>query len=78
MVLEAGREVMGIHLNHIIVFTQVANLALSLLTNIFATSIIAVKAWYVPFRVDDLSFHHFFDGTLMDDTHGPKGNTARP
>jgi len=45
IVLEAGRESMGIHLNHVIVSTQVANLALSLLTNIFATSLIAVKAW---------------------------------
>jgi len=59
IVLEAGREMMGIHLNHIIGFTQVANLALSLLTNLFATSIIAVKAWYVPFRVDDLTFRSF-------------------
>jgi len=33
------------HLGRIIDVTQMANLALSLLTNIFATSIIAVKAW---------------------------------
>jgi hypothetical protein len=39
------------HLTYIIDVTQMANLALSLLTNVFATSIMAVKAWYVPARV---------------------------
>jgi hypothetical protein len=34
-------------LAHIIDITQVGNLVLSLLTNVFATSIIATKSWYV-------------------------------
>ena len=46
--LEAGRR--GSHFNDILGFAQVAYLALSLLTNIFATSLIAVKAWYVLTR----------------------------
>jgi len=43
---ETGRT--DTHYNNILGFAQVAYLALSLLTNIFATSLIAVKAWYVP------------------------------
>jgi hypothetical protein len=39
------------HFTYIIDVTQMANLALSLLTNVFATFIMAVKAWYVPIRV---------------------------
>jgi len=45
---ETGRT--DTHYNNILGFAQVAYLALSLLTNIFATSLIAVKAWYVPTR----------------------------
>jgi len=44
--LEAGRKLKNASPpNHIINLTMFANLALSLLINIFATSIIAVKAW---------------------------------
>ena len=47
---EASR--VGSHFDYILGFAQVAYMALSLLTNIFATSLIAVavKAWYVPTR----------------------------
>jgi hypothetical protein len=45
-----GLFVKGIHLGDIINFAQTANLALSLLANILATSVIAVKAWCVPSR----------------------------
>jgi hypothetical protein len=72
-----GLFVKGLHLSDIIGIAQIANLALSLLANILATSVIAVKAWCVPSRWP-WSFHHFVDGTLMDVTHTPKGNTARP
>jgi hypothetical protein len=37
-----------IHLQSMLDLTHVAHLVLSLLINIFATSIIALKAWYVP------------------------------
>jgi len=44
----AGRNDVGLFI--IINWTTFANLALSFLINIFATSIIAVKAWCVPSR----------------------------
>jgi len=48
---EAGRPGKNASLiNDIINNTMLANVVLSLLVNIFATSIIAVKAWYVPSR----------------------------
>ena len=45
----------------IINFAQVSNLTLSLLTNVFATSIIATKSWYVR-SISDL---HFDDARLL-------------
>ena len=48
IVLDAGRSLMGAYLYHIASYMQVANVALSLLAKIFATSVIAVKAWCVP------------------------------
>ena len=72
-----GLFVKGLHVSDIISCAQIANLALSLLANILATSVIAVKAWCVP-KSMAMSFHHIVDSTLMDVTHMPKGNTARP
>jgi hypothetical protein len=46
--------------------TQMAYLSLSLLINIYATSIIALKAWCV--RVDDVFGKHLVDRALIDDT----------
>ena len=48
--LEEHRGGIIIHLIDITYDVQLAILALSLLSNIFATSIIAVKAWYVSSR----------------------------
>ena len=45
-----GLFVKGLHLSDVISIAQTANLALSLLANILATSVIAVKAWCVPSR----------------------------
>ena len=50
IVVGEGRLLKGLHLSHIMDSAQIANLALSLLANVFATSIIAVKAWCVPSR----------------------------
>jgi hypothetical protein len=48
--LGEGQILRGIHLNNVINTVQLVNLGLSLLANIIATSIIAVKAWCVPSR----------------------------
>ena len=77
IVFGEGRRHKGRHLSHIMSSAQIANLALSLLANISATSIMAVKAWCVPESMA-MSFDHFVDNTLVDDTHTVKGNTARP
>jgi hypothetical protein len=50
----------------IISITQIAHIALSLLVNIFATSIIALKAWCVHVHV--VFDKYFVDCALIDDT----------
>jgi uncharacterized protein YybS (DUF2232 family) len=50
---------------HIDTITQVAHLTLSLLINIFATSIIALKAWCV--RIYGVVGKYFVDCALIDD-----------
>jgi hypothetical protein len=57
---------MEITLGHMINITQVAHVALSSLINIFATSIITLKAWCV--RVYGVSRKHFVECALIDDT----------
>ena len=47
---EAGRVDTSTPFENILIAMLYANQALSLLINIFATSIITVKAWYVPTR----------------------------
>jgi hypothetical protein len=69
----AGRVIQFIFLDlqmfsiitHITSITQVVHLALSLLINIFATSIIALKAWYV--RVHGVFGKYFVDCVLVYD-----------
>jgi hypothetical protein len=53
-------------LSNTIDVAQVAHLALSLLINILATSIIALKAWCV--RVDRVFRKHFVDRALINNT----------
>ena len=48
--LGEGQILRGIHIGNVINTVQLINLALSLLANVIATSIIAVKAWCVPSR----------------------------
>ena len=46
--LGEGQILRGIHISNVINTVQLINLGLSLLANVIATSIIAVKAWCVP------------------------------
>jgi hypothetical protein len=57
-------------LNHVVTGTQLTHQSLSLFINIFATSLIALKAWCV--RVDGVFGKQIVDYALIDD----KGNTA--
>jgi hypothetical protein len=50
LMAQEGVQIHRIALTHIVDITVVAHLVLSLLTNIVATSIIALKAWYVQHR----------------------------
>jgi len=59
-------------LARVIDITQVADLAFSLLTNVIATSIIAVKTWYV----DSASCGKFHIDSLADVTHAMRAPSA--
>ena len=75
--LREGQILRGIHLSNVINTMQLINLGLSLLANIIATSIIAVKAWCVPSRWPCRSIV-LLTAPRWDVTHAPKGDTARP
>jgi hypothetical protein len=55
-----------LHLTRFTTITQVAHMGLSLIINIYATSIIALKAWCV--RVHRVFRKHFVDRALIDNT----------
>jgi hypothetical protein len=70
LTLEEGAHDMRRDLNHVVIGTQLTHQSLSLFINIFATSLIALKAWCVC--VDSVFGKQIVDYALIDD----KGNIA--
>jgi hypothetical protein len=63
MIIQETRDQFSLVLNAVVAGTMYIHLALSLLINIYATSIIALKAWCVH-----VTKKHFINYALIDDT----------